>query len=178
MEREMIERLTIDSAAGELNDDTSSLLQAYLVEHPEAKQWSKEILTIYNKTDLVIKAKTKEATATSHMTNLKKPHILSKADWQPILKWAAVVILAAMVGIGLGRWSKETKIYTKLPYEEMRHELMLKWPAVDFRDDVTGFWQEKVVAFLKPRTYPERKPYMKRDSWWDRYYRFTEKYHE
>ena len=110
------------------------------------------------------------------VTHVKKPKVLSKPDWQPLAERAAVVVLALMVGMELGRWSKETRIYTNLPYEEMPRELLIKWPTAHIRQDGAGFWQEKIAAFLKPGPSPERRPHAKADSWWDRYHEFTEKH--
>ena len=57
MEREAIERLTIDSAAGELNEDAEALLRTYLAEYPQANKWAEDILQIYYRTEAAIKTK-------------------------------------------------------------------------------------------------------------------------
>ena len=46
MEREAIERLAMDSAAGELNQDAEALLRTYLAEHPQANEWAEDMLQI------------------------------------------------------------------------------------------------------------------------------------
>lgn len=178
MERETIERLAIDSAAGQLNEDAEMLLSAYLAEHPEANKWSKEMLADYNMTASVVKAKTKETATASRMTFTKKPKILSRVNWQPFAKWAAVVIFASMIGIGLGRWSKERKFHTNSANEKIEHNLPVKRSIAFVLNDDAGFWHKKAIAFLEPSKYPKRKPFTKNGNWWDNYRKLKEKYHD
>lgn len=178
MERETIERLAIDSAAGQLNEDAEMLLGAYLAEHPEANKWSKEMLADYNMTASVVKAKTKEIATASRMTFAKKPKILSRVNWQPFAKWAAVVILASMIGIGLGRRSKEREFHANSSYENIKHDLPVKRSIAVVLNDDAGFWHKKAIAFLEPSKYPKRKPFTKNGNWWDNYHKLKEKYHD
>ncbi|MHC4169718.1 MAG: hypothetical protein ACYSWQ_22455, partial [Planctomycetota bacterium] len=63
MERDAIERLAIDSASGELNDDAETLLREYLAGHAEANRWAEEVQWLCEKTEAAIHAKTKNAGA-------------------------------------------------------------------------------------------------------------------
>ena len=64
MEREQIERLAIDSAAGELNEDMQALFEEYIAGHPEAKKYVEDMLGIYENTDAAIIAKTQHTIKT------------------------------------------------------------------------------------------------------------------
>ena len=54
MEREIIERLAVDLAAGELNEDVEALFRSYLAEHSEADKWAQDMLQVYEKTETAI----------------------------------------------------------------------------------------------------------------------------
>ena len=58
MNPETIERLAIDSAAGQLNEDIEILLREYLSEHPAEKKCFSEMQEIYNKTQIAFDSKT------------------------------------------------------------------------------------------------------------------------
>ena len=178
MEREAIERLTIDSAAGELNEDADALLKTYLTEHPEAKQWSKETLSVYNTAASVINAKTRKTPGIPPVRAAKKTSALSILNWQTIARWAAVLILASTAGIGIGRWSKETKFYTNSSVEEEELHSPIKGLTFNIRNDDSDFWHRKVVAFLEPSTYPQQKPLLRNSNWQEQYYKLKEKRHE
>ena len=103
MEREQIERLAIDSAAGELNEDVQALFDEYLAGHPETKTYVQDMLGIYEKTDAAVVAKTQPAVETDLNTANISVGSRSRVLWLPIASWAAVVIFAAFVGITVGR---------------------------------------------------------------------------
>ena len=96
MKRETIERLAIDVAAGELNEDAEALLDAYLAEHPQAKQWAEQMLTTYESTQEAIAEKTSWVNATAGTAPLgKKPKgwMKLRSGWRS----AAVVILGIII---------------------------------------------------------------------------------
>lgn len=178
MERESIERLTIDSAMGELNEDAGMLLAEYLLEHPDAKRWSTEMLADYNMAASAIKAKTKETPSASSVAFVVKPKFLSILNWRPIAKWAAVVIFASLIGIGFGRWSKDTKYYAKSSFQETEDNLPTKPSVVNILRDDGSFWHKKAIAFLEPSKYPKRKAFANTNNLWDRYRKSREIYHD
>ena len=63
MKRERIERLAIDCAARELNEDSEVLFKTYLTEHPDANKWALDIWDIYEKTKEAIDAEIMEIVA-------------------------------------------------------------------------------------------------------------------
>ena len=71
MRREIIERLAIDSAAGELNEDMEALFRAYLAEHSEAKKWAEDLSDVFEKTEAAIAAKIEPAGAESNHVAIK-----------------------------------------------------------------------------------------------------------
>ena len=178
MERESIERLAIDSAMGELNEDAEMLLIEYLAEHSEAKQWSIEMLADYNMAASAVNTKTKETATTSRMTFVKKPKILSGLNWRPIARWAAVVVFASLVGMGFGRWSKEEGYYAKTSHEKIEHNLPVKRSVANVLRDDGSFWHKKAVAFLEPSKYPRRKPFIKKANLLELYRKSKEMNHD
>lgn len=168
MEREIIERLAIDSASGELNEDAEVLLEAYFAEHPEANRWSEDMLRIYEKTEATINAKTSGAEAgigrAAAGTNL-----LSQVSWLAVGRWAAVLFLAAFIGVGLGRWSKSEPITGKSGSVTVSPSLMVKRPGYAVEDTLGSFWRAKAIASLKPRPYRGHKAYMQFGGLWERY---------
>ena len=168
MEREIIERLAIDSAAGELNEDAEALLEAYLAEHPEANQWTEDMLRIYQKTEATINAKTRSADAGVGIEVAEAKSVL-QVNWLAVGRWAAVVFLAAFIGVGLGRWSKSEPITGKSGSATVLPSLMVKWPGYAVEDTARSFWRAKAIASLKPRPYRGHKAYMQFGGLWERY---------
>ncbi|MBN1973059.1 MAG: hypothetical protein JW787_05435 [Sedimentisphaerales bacterium] len=144
MDREKIERLAMDSAAGELNEDVKALLQEYLAEHSQAKKWFLEMQETYSNTQAAFDVKTAYIKKTSE----NKPSL--KFDWLPFLRIAAIVVISVCTGIAAGRWSKQN-----VPQQES--ELIVKTPAVSAKRDSfsldnlgEGFWRNKITAMLNP----------------------------
>jgi len=63
MEREIIERLTMDSASGELNEDAKVLLQTYLAEHSQENLWAEDMFKLYETANAAVKIKTNQSNA-------------------------------------------------------------------------------------------------------------------
>ena len=169
MEREQIERLTIDSAAGELNEDMQALFEEYLAEHPEAKTCFESMLGIYQKTDAAIIAKTQHAVETDLNTADISIKSRSKVLWLPIARWAAVIIFAAFVGIAVGRWSK-SPVLVERPVQMAAYP----GPAVQQRNfdlENTGdsFWRDKAIAMMTPRSGSIQKGSATGSSLWEKY---------
>ncbi len=164
MERESIERLVLDSAMGELNEDSEILLSEYLNEHSEAQQWSIEMLADYEMTASAVNTKTKETAPISTIMPVKKPAILLSLNWRPIAKWAAVVIFASLIGVGFGRRSTERKFYARPSFQEIEHNRPTKRSVVNNLRGRGTFWHKKAIAFLEPSKHPKRKPFAKKTS--------------
>jgi hypothetical protein len=178
MERESIERLVLDSAMGELDEDAELLLSEYLTEHSEAKQWSIEMLADYEMTASAVNTKTKEAALMLSMAPVKKPAVLLNLNWRPIARWAAVLIFASLVGVGVGRWSKERKFYARSSFQETERNLPTKESIANALRDDGGFWHKKAVAFLEPSKYPKRKPFARKTNLLELYRKSKEMNHD
>lgn len=172
MEREQIERLAIDSAAGELNEDIQALFEEYLAEHPEAKTSVEDMLGIYEKTDAAIIAKTKHTAETDLNTADISVKSRTNVLWLPIARWAAVIIFAAFVGIVVGRWSK-SPVLAERPVQMAAYP----GPAVqkknfDLENTGDSFWRDKVVAMMTSRPHSIRKDFVTGPDLWERYREF------
>ena len=178
MKRDAIERLAIDSAAGELNDDSQSLFEAYLAEHPGAKEWAEAMFRTYRQTEAAINSKIKLAGASNRAVSVRnRPPALIR--WRPVLRWAAIVCVAALVGAGAGRWSK-APVTAKRPAQVAVSESLPAAPLNLGSEDAAGsFWRAKAVAMFEPRPYRQANAAMQTGGLWRKYEHYIkEKYHE
>lgn len=168
MEREIIERLAIDSAAGELNEDVEALFRAFLAEHPEANPDSEEMARIYEETAAAIDAKTRNADAGTGMPAIKTNRLL-QADWRPFGQWAAALIVGVLIGFTWGRWqiTGETSRITFIQPD--RPAVQVKTIS-DLREEYAGtFWGDKVLALLENRPGQRYKADFRDVSFWQKY---------
>ena len=172
MEREQIERLAIDSAAGQFNEDTKALFEEYLAGHPEAKDWAQAMLGIYQKTEIAVTEKTKRAVMPdAGMADAgTKPY--SKIHWLPIARWAAVVIFAALIGAAAGRW-------TKSPVMLKRPDQVAAYPDSPVNRTGPGimgtgesFWREKALAMFQVKSSAAQTVSMAGPTLWEKYRQF------
>jgi hypothetical protein len=178
MKREIIERLAMDSAAGELNEDVEALLRAYLAEHPEANPDSEEMARIYEETAAAIEAKTRSADAGVGVPAVKMNR-LPYLKWRSFGQWAAALIVGALIGFTGGRWpiaGKTSRInFTKpdRPQEQVK-------TISDFKDKYAGtFWGDKALALLEQRPGQRYKADFQDVSFWKTYRQYKkEKTHE
>jgi hypothetical protein len=172
MKREAIERLAIDSAAGELNEDVQALFDAYLTEHPQAGQWAEDIAGIYKDTEAAIDAKTSEVEACGAIPVIKTKPLL-RARWWEIGRAAAALIVAALIGFTGGRWpiaGKTSRItFTKpdRPAEQVK-------TISDLKEEYAGtFWGDKVLALVESRPGQRYKGDLKSVGFWQQYKEYT-----
>ena len=168
MKREVIERLAIDSAAGELNEDVQALFDAYLAEHPQAGLWAEDIAGVYRDTEAAIDAKTGEADAGGAMPVIKINRQL-RLNWFSFGRAAAALIVAALIGFTGGRWpinGKTSRIaFTKpdRPQEQVK-------TISDLKEEYAGtFWGDKVLALVESRPGRRYKADLQDASFWQKY---------
>jgi hypothetical protein len=178
MKREVIERLAIDSAAGELNEDALTLFDAYLAEHPQAGQWAEDITGIYKETAAAIDAKTSGADAGGAMPVIKINRQLH-LNWFSFGRWAAALIVAALIGFTGGRWpiNGETSRITFTKHDRPQEQVET---ISDFKDKYAGtFWGKKVLALVEQRPAKRYKADFQDSSFWKTYRQYKkEKSHE
>jgi hypothetical protein len=151
MEREIIERLAIDSAAGELNEDIETLLQDYLAEHQEAKIYFLKMCEIYSKTQAAFDIKT---------ASIKKQSAIQpslKFNWFPLLRTAAVIVISACLGIIAGRLSKQNLLQQESKYIALNSGISAKRTGLNLDDLGEGFWQKKIAAMVNPSPVREHR---------------------
>lgn len=168
MKREAIERLAIDSAAGELNEDVLALFDAYLAEHPQAGQWAEEIAGIYKETEAAIDAKTGVADADAVPAIKRKP--VSRAKWWTIGRAAAALIVATLIGFAGGRWTINGETDRIAFIKPDRPAVQVKTIS-DLKEEYAGtFWGDKVLALVE-HTSSERYRADFRDTSFRKIYR-------
>jgi len=166
MDRNAIERLAIDSAAGQLNEDAEALLKEYLAEHSEANKWFLDIRDIYGKTQAAFDVKT----AFTKQSTGKKPFL--KLNWLPVARWAAVVIFAAFIGVTAGRWSKSPTLEPNPQRTITSQGPATEQPSFDLESIGESFWREKAVAMLTSPSSRIQKDYVTGPKLWEKYRQF------
>lgn len=146
MDRNIVERLAIDSAAGELNEDAEALFQAYLAEHPQAKPWAEDVRQIYDKTEAAIKTKTAHAGVGKIAPRIKP---VSQVRWSSVARWAAAVVLGALIGFTAGHWAVIDNTH-RIAFQEPSRDLKPVETVSDLKERYAGtFWGDKMLALLE-----------------------------
>ncbi|MHC4640719.1 MAG: hypothetical protein ACYS32_03675 [Planctomycetota bacterium] len=167
MKREIIERLAVDSAAGELNEDVEVLFRAYLAEHPEANPDSEEMARIYEDTAAAIEAKTREADAGAVKTN-RLPYL----NWLSFGRWAAALIVGAFIGFTGGRLAIDDEASRIVVIKPDRPAAQVKTIS-DLKEQYAGtFWGDKVLALMEQTHGKRYKADLHGTGFWDKYRRY------
>jgi anti-sigma factor RsiW len=166
MERQAIERLAMDAALGELNDDAATLFEAYLTEHPEARQWARPMKAICERTREAVAARTASA-ALPPRRAAPPARRISRARLANAGRWAAVVIVSLALGAAAGRRGKpptESISHVAASAETGRGPARRDWRAV-LNGRGEGFWEAKAVATRQ--RHPGGGSYEPRPSPWE-----------
>ena len=168
MERETIEKLAIDSAAGELNEDAELLLKAYLAEHSEANEWAEDMARLYEVAEAAIDAKTGdvEAAVAPAIVDRKRRR---PAPWWPAARWAAVLAVGLFAGFIVGRWDWTGNL-DRIPVMKVAEQPTGPAKATDLKAKYAGtFWGQKVLASLEPRPRSKQPDRRQSGGFWDNY---------
>jgi hypothetical protein len=166
MEREIIERLAIDSAAGELNEDVEALLRAYLAEHPEAGPDSEEMLRVYKETAAAVEAKTRGTDAGKPAVKMNRR---TYPAWRSFGRLAAALIFGALIGFAGGRrhttgaTGRVAFIKPQRPAEQVK-------TISDLKEEYAGtFWGDKVLALMEQKPGRRVKVDLPDVGFWQKY---------
>jgi hypothetical protein len=179
MNAERIERLAIDRALGELNEDAAVLFAAYLAEHPEAQEWAKGMSDTCAQTRKAIDRRTQDK-------NMENPSARTGSHWSPrvhwvrVGRWAALVAVSVGIGVTLGRWSRSPA--PPAGYAAAQAGTVASasdgWQQV-LSSQGQGFWQSKALALLQATPYEIPGSRDPQASLWDKYKQFRkERSHE
>ena len=163
MDREQIERLAIDSAAGQLNEDAETLLKEYLAEHSQANKWFMDIKEVYDKTQATFDTKT----ASTKQSIEKEPSL--KLNWLPVARWAAVLIFAVFLGAAAGRWSKSLTPETNPQRITISQGPTVERPSFNIGE---SFWRKKAIAMITSPSSKIQKDYVTGPKLWEKYRQF------
>jgi hypothetical protein len=163
MEHEVIERLAMDAALGELSEDAAALLNAYLAEHHDERQWAERMTTICERTQHALYRKSGSKELPACMTASPR-HRQVSIPWAAVTRWAAVVVVSAVIGAGAGRWLKPHPVQSGLnvAVETVGRTVPRSWQEV-MSGSTNGFWQAKANAMLQSR--PQRAPRSQTNFW-------------
>lgn len=172
MNREAIERLAIDSVAGELNEDAETMLQFYLDEHPQAKHWAEDVRQVYGQTEAAIQKKTAH---TNGERIIPRISLVSRAKWVPAVRWAAAIVFGVIFGFSAGRW----EVTHKTPTIDFQEPSRISKPVEtvsDLKQKYAGtFWGDKMLAMLEHHPKADLRDIRS----WDTYRQYVkERHHE
>lgn len=167
MERQAIERLAMDLALGELNDDGAALFEAYLAEHPEARQWATRMNAICEQTREAVVAKTGPAALPPRhsATRVRRTVRVRLAN---VGRWAAVVLVSLALGAAAGRRMTSPTESISRPTasaERGASSTQRDWRAV-LNGRSQGFWESKAAAMLQRQPGVAGDAYEPRPSSW------------
>jgi hypothetical protein len=166
MEREAIERLVMDSAAGELNQDAEALLRTYLAEHPQANEWADDMLEIYDKTEAAIKTKTAHSDAGKVTPGITP---VSLVKWLSVARWAAVIALGVIIGFTAGRRDRTDSTYRTV-FRKPAPDSKQVETVSDLKERYAGtFWGDKMLALLENKPDQRYKANLRSVGLWDKY---------
>lgn len=168
MERHAIERLAMDATLGELNEDAAALFEAYLTEHPEARQWTEPMKGICQRTQKAVAAKTGSmALSPRHSATRTRSTVcvcLTSAG-----RWVAVVLVSLALGAiaGRGLMSRDGSPSRSARSTQTTHNSVQEdWQAV-VGGRGQSFWEAKVAATLRRQHSPAGGSYEPRPSPWE-----------
>jgi len=168
MKRERIERLATDAAAGELNEDAEALFNAYLAEHPQAKKWADQILSVYKKTQAAISEKTSRADITAETAFIGSKAI-GWVKWPSVGRSAAILAFGILIGFTAAHRGTTGKTREIAPMTPIRGPSPVKTIS-DLKEKYAGtFWGDKMLVLLEHRPAQQYKADIHDVSLWDRY---------
>jgi hypothetical protein len=177
MKRERIERLAIDVAAAELNEDAEALFSAYLGEHPKAKKWAEQMLVAYEGAQAAFSEKTSWVNKTT-ATALVGRKATGWVKWRSVGRWAAVVMFSILIGFAGGRWRTAGKT-TRIAFTEPTRGPTPVRTVSDLKEKYAGtFWGDKMLTLLEHKHAQQYGADLHSVSLWDRYRLYKEKHHE
>jgi len=166
MKREEIERLAIDSAVGELNEDAEALFQTYLTGNPQAKQWAEAVRQVYDETEAAIRTKT--ALAEGQKAAPRMTPAL-RLNWLPVARWAAAIILGTVIGFTAGRWEVTGQTQRFVVREPDPNPKPVE-TVTDLKEKYVGtFWGDKMLALVENTARRQHKANLRDIRSWDTY---------
>ena len=167
MDREIIERLTIDHALGELNADAAALFETYLAEHSEARTWAKPMVQTCKQAREAIESKTRSLAGEDSppIERMRRP---IGFNGRIAGRWAAVIVITLGIGIGLGRRSTPEAPSQQIVVQAEPAPSPKGWDRVLDNAD-NGFWQTKALAVTQAKSYEIPRLRRSRTGLWDRY---------
>ncbi len=163
MEHQTIERLAMDAALGELNEDATALLNAYLAEHPDEQQWAQRMTAFCRRTKQALYKKS-EQQASPVFTTAALRRQRAPIPWATAIRWAAVIVVSVVIGAGVGRSLRPapTPPGRIVATETMERATPAGWQKF-VGGSTGGFWQAKATSMLQSR--PQRTPHPQPNFW-------------
>lgn len=156
MTTEQIERLMMDLACGQMNEDTQMLFKAYLDEHPELQSAADDIERLC--------ARCEGAMGAEPSVSTPRPPRARPAWPRSLVRYAALILLAAGLGLMVGR----SRPAPTPPAQAVPAAFDIKIPAASGLTR-SRFWQEKAQALRSPRPWTPSNSSKENETFWHRY---------
>jgi hypothetical protein len=168
MNVERIERLAIDRALGELNEDAIVLFDTYLAEHPEAREWAVRMSQACVQTRKAIDKRTQDQSVENPSVKIRRDRP-TRIHWLGVGRWAALVAVFVGIGITVGRWSQpQVPAPGNRVVEAPASGDTRSWRQI-LSNQGQGFWESKALALLQTRPYKTAGPRGPQTSLWERF---------
>ena len=162
---EIIERLAIDQACGELDDDAAALLNAWLETNPAAQQKAEKITATFQLTESTVQKKVDSFHNSTAALSRSMPKLSKLSLLLPRITQAAIVLIALTLGLCTGRLSNSVNqvdppssepkvIYQTSDDQDSNNSLMKK----------DGFWRNYLIASAQPSSFPPRQKLIRNDN--------------
>ncbi|MBN2375791.1 MAG: hypothetical protein JXD22_05300 [Sedimentisphaerales bacterium] len=162
---EIIERLAMDQACGELTADAAALLNVWLENNPAAQQRAEKITATFQLTESTVQQKVNSILISTAAPSRPMPRLSKLSLLLPRITQAAIILIALTLGLCTGRLSnsvnradptssKPTVIYQINDGRHSNNSLMKK----------NGFWHNYLIASAQPRSFPPPQKLIQNDN--------------
>lgn len=156
MTNEQIERLAMDLACGEMNEDVGALFETYLAEHAEVRQTADGFAAVCRRCEEGLDVGQEMAASRPKKPFVKRERMLAYGR-------AAILVLGVLLGMQLGRLSRPAAPETVQVAASGAERVTLQTPLED------GFWKEKAEALMKPKLLAVDTKTQTNETFWGRY---------
>lgn len=162
MTNEQLERLAMDRACGQMNEDTEALLAAYLAEHPEAQQIAGAFAGVCGRCEKALTAMQTKPLPRA----IESPKRLFIGPRILTYRHAAMLLLGVLLGLAIGRLGTPAAPQEQFAAGPDSVKTKSGSPLASIED---GFWKEKADALKKPKLWAVDAKTQTHESFWGRY---------
>lgn len=161
MTNEQIERLAMDLACAQMNEDTEALFRAYLEGHPEQKRIANEFKDLC---DCCQRGIGNEEVPIPPLKPEVKPKPFDRSLLLKNYGRAAILLVGVFLGFGVGQLSHRSAETHRVQTASNRSAAAL---IGRIEDREGGFWRGKINDLEKPKLWVVQKKSDENETFWD-----------